>query len=302
MPVPNRVRAAVPVMYPSVERAVALLLAGGLALVFLAGCQSEPTPNTYVARVGDHYLQEPQLERMLKGMGPVPDSTEARQQVIEQWVERTLLLREAQRMNLAQDGEVQRLLQERRRSTLVSALTSRIYEEMDQSPSDEEVRTYFERHQDQLQLREPYVRVLHLTTTTQDSAATARQTLVETSDAAIDSVWTRLSRQYGQNPARSQRLADQFLPQSRLFTQLPYVRDELQALQDGETAPIIEDNNRFHVLQLVRRVPEGADPELRWVEGEIRRRLQIRQRKQMYRREVQRLRNRAKADDLIETP
>jgi hypothetical protein len=278
------------------------LLVGAALLAMLVGCESQQAPDAYVARVGDQYLQEADLERMLEGMGPVPDSTEARQQVIEQWVERSLLLREARRLNLSQDAEVQRLLEERRRNTLIGALTNRIYEDMDQAPTDEEIRTYFERHQDQLTLREPYVRVRHLTTTTVDSARAARQALATAPEATADSVWGRLSQRYGQNPARSQRLGDRFLPESRLFAQLPYVRDELAALQDGEAAPVIEDNNRFHVLQLVRRVPEGAEPELRWVEGEIRRRLRIRHRKQMYAREVQRLRNRAKADGLIETP
>ncbi|MFB6246972.1 MAG: peptidyl-prolyl cis-trans isomerase, partial [Salinibacter sp.] len=190
----------------------------------------------------------------------------------------------------------------RRRNTLVGAMTNRIYENLDKPPTDEEVRTYFERHRNQLTLREPYVRVRHLTTTTTDSARAARQALTSTAQSAADSVWARLSEQYGQNPARSKRLADRFLPQSRLFSQLPYVRDELEALQDGETAPVIEDNNRFHVLQLVRRIPEGTEPELRWVEAEIRRRLRVRRRKQMYAREVQRLRNRARADGLIDTP
>jgi hypothetical protein len=278
------------------------LLAGAVLLALLTGCESEEAPSSYVARVGDQYLQEADVQRMLEGMGPVPDSTEARQQVIEQWVERSLLLREARRLNLSQDAEVQRLLEERRRNTLVGALTNRIYEDLDQAPTDEEVRTYFERHQDQLTLREPYVRVRHLTTGTIDSARSARQALVGAPDATADSVWGRLSQQYGQDPARARRLADRFLPESRLFAQLPYVRDELAALQNGETAPVIEDNNRYHVLQLVRRVPEGAEPELRWVEAEIRRRLRVRHRKQMYAREVQRLRNRAKADGLIETP
>lgn len=277
-------------------------LVGAILLAMLPGCESKKSPDSYVARVGDQYLQEPDVNRMLKGMGPVPDSTEARQQVIEQWVERSLLLREAERLNLSQDAEVQRLLRKRRRNTLVGAMTNRIHENMDQPPTDEEVRTYFERHQDQLTLREPYVRVRHLTTTTIDSARAARQALVDVSSSVADSVWTRLSQQYGQAPTRSQQLADRYLPESRLFAQLPYVRDELATLQEGETAPVIEANNRFHVLELVRRVPEGAEPQLQWVEAEIRRRLRVRRRKQMYAREVQRLRNRAKADGLIETP
>ncbi len=268
----------------------------------LLGCEQEETPSSYVARVGDHYLTQEDLDRRLSGMGPVPDSTEARQQVIQQWVDETLLYREALRRNLSQAPDVQRLLEERRRSTLVSALTNRIYEEIEQEPSDEEIRTYFERHQEQLALREPYVRVRHLATTSEDSAQAVRRELVAAREATADSIWSRLSRRYAGMPSRAQRLSDRFLPESRLFAQLPYVQDELSALREGEVAPIIEDNNQYHVLQLVRRIPAGADPELQWMEDEIRRRLRIRSRKQMYAREVQRLRNRAKANDFIEMP
>jgi len=283
---------------PSVSLLVVALLAG----LGMTGCESEEAPSSYVARVGDHYLQEEDVARLLQGMGPVPDSTEAREQVIEQWVEQTLLLREAHRLNLAEDPEVQQLLEERRQNTLVTALTNRFYEEMEKEPSDEEVQTYFERHRDQLTLREPYVRVRHLTTTAEDSARTVRQELLQVPESSLDTMWTRLSRQYARHPERARRLSNRFLPESQLFAQLPYVRDELEALQEGEIAPVIQDSGRYHVLQVVRRVPQGAEPELRWVESEIRRRLRIRHRKQMYAREVQRLRNRAKADSLIESP
>jgi len=283
-------------------RRALFILVGVAVFGGLLGCESEQPPDSYVARVGDHYLQEDDVQRMLRGMGPVPDSTVARQQVIEQWVERTLLLREAERLNLSQNEDVQRKLEERRRNTLVSAMTNRLYENTDQPPSDEEIRTYFERHQDQLALREPYVRVRHLTTASQDSAQAARSALLDAPNATADTLWLELSRRYGTQPQRSRRLADRFLPESRLFSQVPYVRNALDNLQDGEVAPVIEGNDQYHVVQLVRRLPEDTEPELRWVEDEIRRRLQVRQRKQMHARKVERLRNRATADGLIETP
>jgi parvulin-like peptidyl-prolyl isomerase len=280
-----------------------ILLTGALLGLVLTGCESKkPPPDSYIARVGDHYLQKDDLSRMLDGMGPVPDSTQAREQVIGQWVENTLLLREAERLNLAEDSEVKRRLQEQRQNALVTALKNRIYEDIDQEPTEQEVRTYFERHRKQLTLREPYVQVRHLTTTREDSAQTARRRLLGARESDIDSVWAQLSREYASRPDRARQMADQFLPESRLFTQLPYVRDELSALREGEVAPVVRDNNRFHVLQLVGRAEEGSAPKLKWVEGEIRRRLRIRHRKQMYAREVQRLRNRAKADNLIDTP
>ena len=268
----------------------------------LVGCESEEPPSSYAARVGDHYLTQAELKDLMADMGPVPDSTEARQQVVEQWIERTLLLREAERLNLSEDPEVQKLLEERRRSTLVSAMTTRIYEDAKPEPSDEEVRTYFERHQQQLTLREPYVRVRHLATAEADSAQVVRRRLRRLQEATADSVWTRIIRQYAENPTRAQEISNQFLPEGRLFAQLPYVKDELANLREGQVAPVVQDNDQFHVLQLVRRIPEGTDPQLRWVEAEIRRRLRIRSRKQMYAREVQRLRNRAKANTALDVP
>jgi parvulin-like peptidyl-prolyl isomerase len=284
----------------SLSRLVPALL--GLVLVVGVGCETKEAPETYVARVGDHHLRAEEVDEMLAGMGPVPDSGLAREQVVEQWVEKTLLLREAERLNLAQDPEVKQLLEKRRRNTLVTALTNRIYENIEQSPSEEEVRTYFERHQAQLTLREPYVRVRHLAAMNREMAAEARRALLGVRGTVPDTTWARLSRQYAERPEQSIRMAGRFFPESRLFARLPYVKDELSALREGEIAPLVRDNDRVHVLQLVRRVPAGSEPELRWVEDEIRRRLQIRLRKQMYAREVQRLRNRAKADDQLEMP
>lgn len=281
-------------------------LPGRLLLLLLAGalvaCESDTAPPPHVARVGDHYLTQTEFDRLMDGMGPVPDSAEARQQVIDQWIRRTLLLREAEQLNLEEDPEVKRKLEQRRRSILVTAVKNRLYENEEVEPSDEEVRTYFERHEDQLTLREPYVQVRHLRTTTRDSAQAVRRQIRRAREAQVDSVWALLGRQYAQDPDRALNLSARYWPESRLFPQYPGVQDALADLREGQVAPVIEDDNRFHVVQLVRRLPEGAEPKLRWMESEIRRRLRIRNRKQMYAREVERLRNEAKANDLIETP
>ncbi len=268
----------------------------------LTGCESQEAPSSYVARVGDHHLTEDELERMLSDMGPTPDSTEARQQIIEQWVTQTLLYREALRLNLEQLDSVQRQLEEQRQSTLISTMTNRIYEEAEIAPSEEEVRTYFERHRDQLQLREPYVRVRYLSTTTSDDAAAVRQELLNQRSGLPDSTWTQIRQEYASEPATSHHISNHIMSEGRLLAQLPYGQSDLRALREGEIAPVIEQNRKYHVLQLVRRIPEGTDPELDWLEEDIRRRLRIRSRKQIYAREVQRLRTEARAEDELELP
>lgn len=274
-----------------------LLLAAGLV-----GCESESPPESYVARVGDQHLTQEQLDRMMEGMGSTPDTTEARQQVIEQWVTQTLLYREALRLNLEQVPEVQRKLEKQRQSTLTSSMTNRIYDEAEIAPSQEEVRTYFERHKDQLQLREPYVRVRYLAAATPSEAQTVRRELLSRGSSMPDSVWTQLIHEHAEDPKSAQSISDRFLPEDRLLAYLPQFQNRLSSLREGEVTPVVENDSQYHVLHLDRRVSEGAEPELAWLEDEIRQRLKIRSRKQMYTREVQRLRNEARANDELEIP
>ena len=282
-------------------------LSAVVALVFLfvgtglSGCQSSPPPGSYVARVGSYHLTEADLAEMLAAMGPVRDSTEARRQAIDQWVTRTLLYREAERLNLDADDEVQQRLQRQRRSVLVSAVRTRLAEAADVRPTAGEVRTYFERHKEQLRLREPYVRVQHVTTADRATAQAVRREL-RTPPAPPDTAWARLVAEYAVDTTRARQLSQQFVPQSRLNHQVPALADRIDALAEGETTPIVEADGRYHVLRLDRRIPEGTPPKLDWVEAEIRHRLQIRARKQTHATEVQRLRNRAQADGALELP
>jgi hypothetical protein len=280
------------------------LSAGGIAALFvlglfLVGCEGEEAPHNYAARVGDAYLTEAELRSMIGNRAGL-DTLEARQQVIEQWINRTLLLHEALERDLDNDPEVRTRLEEQRRTVLVTALTNRLYESFDASPSESDVRAYFERHRDQLRLREPYIRVRFLTTATREAAQTVRQELAAADTAVADSVWDALIRRHAQTPDYARTLSDRFYPVSRLRGELPAGQSVLSQLDDTDVAPVLAPDSTFHVLQVVRRLPEGTDPKLAWVAPEIRRRLAVRARKQMYAREVQRLRNQAKAQNALE--
>jgi len=280
---------------------LALLVGGLLVLALGTGCQSEAPPSSYVARVGSHYLTQEDLDRRLAGMGPARDTTKARQQVIDQWITRTLLYREAKRLNLESVEEVQQKLKRQRRSILVGAAKNQLFEKVDLAPSEEEVQTYFERHKEQLRLREPYVSVRYVATDRRAAAKTVRQAL-RTLPVQSDSAWNRLVREHAADTARARRLSQRHLPESQLGEQLPALQEELSSLEPGDTAPVVNGDDRYHVLRLDRRIPEGANPKPQWVEPEIRRRLRIRARKQMYAHEVERLRSKARAAGTLETP
>jgi len=272
-----------------------------LLIATLIGCEDAEEDPAYVARVKDQHLTQADVDEALGSMPARLDTADARRQIVEQWVTNALLFEEASRRGLRSDREVQRLLDESERSVMVSALLSRIYDEEDVEPTDQEVQIYFERNMDLFRIREPFVRVRHLTAASADSASNARREMQGLADAPnADSLWPGVVERYGIDTDAALDLASSHIPQSRLFTTHRELHEALSALRDGEVSAVIQTDGRYHVLQLVERVPIGAVPELSWVESDLRRRLIIQSRKQIYTRHVQRLRNEALArEDLV---
>jgi len=286
---------------PVIQNSLWCLVSLTILPVVFAACGTEE-PASYAARVGTYYLTHDELNQRLDGLDRSTDSANARQQVIEQWVARTLLLREAERLNLKELPEVQRRLQRQRRSVLVSAMTDRIHEEMKRPPNEEQVRAYYDQNGDALRLQEPYVRVRYLSTSSLDSAQAVRAQLQQAESSDVDSLWNRLQRRHAADPTRSQSLSRQIVTVSRLVSQVPFSRPAVNALREGELGPVRQAQDHFHVLQVAERLPKGAIPDLKWVREDIQRRLQIQNRKQMYTREVERLRNRARANEELDVP
>lgn len=270
-----------------------------LALMALAaGCQRQTPSQGYVARLGDAYLMQDEVHAALDNLPPRLDSTEARRQFIDQWVTNELLFQEALRLNLRTQQDVQRRLEESERSVLIDALVSQLFEQEMEAPIPSEIRAYFERHKEQLRLREPFAHVRYLFSAEADSARLAHRLLQEAT-AAADSLWPQLVTRFAQDAELSLTLSGNYFPESRLFIEQPVLRQHLAQLRPGQLAPLIEANGHTHLLQLEDRVPAGSIPELAWIEDQVQRQLTIDARKQMYERQVQRLRTEALSRDVL---
>lgn len=278
-------------------------LTGILALactLLLTSCDEEERPADYVARVGNSFLLEEELQRDLANLPARQDSAEARQQIVERWVTNEVLFQEAERRGLRQEVEVQRMLEDSERSVLVNALLSRLYDESATAPSSTEMQSYYERHKEQLRLRESFVRIRYLPTTTRDEAEAARRSIQQSDASARDSVWSELMDQYAVDPSFAAEISSNFYPESRLFAGKPALREALAGLTEGQIAPIVEADSAFHIIQLAERAAARTVPEPAWIEDELARRLIIQSRKQLYARQVQRLRNEALAREDLE--
>lgn len=265
--------------------------------LMVAACGKPPAPpENVVARVGEQYLTEAEVDDALRDMPIAQDTVQARQQLIERWVTNELLFQEAQRLGLRDDEDVQRLLRENERSVLISALVNSLYDEEPIQPTPAEVQAYYERNRDQLTLREPFVQVRYLRTAVPDSAAAARGLLQQAMrTASADERWPRIAARFAEDASGAIDLSENYYPENRLFMNEPALQQTLSRLRAGQIAPIQEVDSLFHVLQLVDRAPAGATPKLGWIEDELRQRLVVQTRKQMYARHVERLRNEAQS-------
>lgn len=269
-------------------------------LLGTGGCTGDLGAPDYVARVGDRYLTRAELADAVAALPIRPDSAEASQQVIEQWVTNQLLFQEALDRGLSDEPEVKQLLEESRRSVLVSALISKMYEENPATPSPAELQAYYERNKEQMRLLEPFVRIRYLTTRSAAAAAEVRNGLARGGTDLADSTWNAYVGQYATDPDGARTLAQSYVAESRLFMNQQAARQALRTLGAGQVAPVFEADSLHHVLQLVARVPAGTLPEPAWIEEELTRRLVIESRKQLYARQVQRLRTEAMAREALE--
>ncbi len=270
--------------------------------VSAVGCEEPVVSQDYVARVGSSLLLRSELDEALTSLPPGRDSTEAVEQIVEQWIVNTLLEHEARESGLLGEPNVQRLLEENERSVLVSAYIEKVYDENPVEPTAEDIERFFEVNRDRLRLREPYVRVRYLASSSRDSARTARQELQRAmrSSADVDSVWVRIAVGYSSDAEASKTLASNYFAESRLFSSVPTIRDAVSVMGVRQLSQVVAENGEYHFVQVVDRVPAGTVPQVGWIEGEISRQLILEQRKQTVARTVQNLRNLAVARNLLE--
>ncbi|NNE35135.1 MAG: peptidyl-prolyl cis-trans isomerase [Rhodothermales bacterium] len=276
-----------------------------LALLFLAvltgGCVAEKSDEPFTARVGADYLYESDIVSAFDSAPVQSNGESARGQFIDRWVSSALLAQEARRRGIQLKPDVQRLLRDNERSILASALVDEIFDESLEAAKESAIQEYYEANRDRLRIREPYVEIRYLSSSDRTKAAEARRLLQRAlRGAGVDSLWLQIVNEYADDPEGSQFLASNYFPQSRLFGSAQEVRERLLQLGTGQLAPVIDDSDVYHVLQLVDRQPSGTVPELAWIRDDLGRQREQQTQKDTYARLVQRLRTEAESRNEVE--
>ena len=284
---------------PVCMRAVAALALVVWGFVSLPACSDMEEPVTFVARVHDAYLMEAELDAALDNLPSLMDTTEARRQIIDQWIAGQLLYQEALRRDISNQESVRERLQQGERAVLIDALITLLYEESEEEPPPSQIRTYFEVNRERMRLREPFVRIRYLYGVSRDSVQTARELLGRASVSEADSIFAQLIDRFSDEKDLSRSLAANYVPESRVFMNQWVLRATFNRLGLGMISSVFEADGNWHLLQLADLAPAGSLPELAWVQDQVRQQLTVDSRKQMYERQVQRLRMEALSKEAL---
>lgn len=271
-----------------------------LLLFATAACQQSDPPDDFVARVGDTYLSQADIDARLAGLTTGSDTSNTRHLIIDQWITDELLYQEAVRLQLSAREDIKERLNENARAVLIEALISEYQNQVTNEVPESEIVDYYERNKEYLRLLEPFVHIRYLVSPNLDSLRLARSILLQTPDSSADSVFSVLIDRFDFSSADQYSLNQNYFPEAKLFNNQPEVRALLQRTSEGMQPQIIGVDDEYHFMQVVDRVPAGTIPELPWVEDIVQQQLVIHIRKQNYARSVQALRAQAESGEDIE--
>lgn len=136
------------------------LLVSGLTGCSLFENNKEGDP---VARVGDTYLYKSDLEGLITNSGIARDSIETVNNYINNWVKQQVVLQKAEENLMANQLDIEQKLEEYRRSLIVYRYeTELIKQNLDTIVSNDEIKEYYEKHQEDFVLRDNIIKVLYV--------------------------------------------------------------------------------------------------------------------------------------------
>ena len=273
-----------------------LLVTGLVAALWGCGGGAPEGAGPVVARVGDATLTEGDLAEALGDVPAGLDSAASRAHVVEQWVQRELLVQAARAQGLDEDPAVRRRLAETERATLENAALDAFFAQTPATPTDEDLRAYYDRNRESLALREPYVRLRHLRLADRGRAGEARASFQRAIASPFpDSLFAVVAREYADDPAGAVALSGEYVAERRVGGLDGGLGARVAQLPAGAQVAVVPEGRVVHVVQVVDRVPAGTVPPFRLVRDELAERLSVQRRREAEARMIQRLRAEAQA-------
>ncbi len=214
-------------------------------LILLAGCGKD-SDSRVLARVNETKITGADLEREIDQLPfhsrTMLQSAEAQGRLLDEMVKRELLMQEAAKRKLASQPEIQARLEETRRNILLNALlTQEIRDKV--KVEEPEVRSYFDKHRDELETSEIHLRQILLKDPQEAEQMHARLLKKES--------FEDLARQFSQDKSSAPKGGDLGLVSRGQM--LPELERVAFSMKPQEISAIIRTPKGYHILKLVER-------------------------------------------------
>ncbi|MBZ0264815.1 peptidyl-prolyl cis-trans isomerase [bacterium] len=228
-------------------------------LISIIGCEGRgKSDKIELARVGKEVLYRSDLTEKLNGMGLDSESEEIRNQYLNMWVDRHLMLYEAEKRGFDEHPEIEKRIQMLREEMMINMMLDA---ELDTpEPSDEDIITYWQEHPAEFTRSEDQVRIIVANCPNRNYGWQVRNAMDEArkgteiiklhTDITIDTTgWVNVSR----------------LPRG--------IVDRISKLRVNDPTLPFEMDSHWMVVKLIARAGNGDLRDIEEVEDEIRARL-----------------------------
>lgn len=142
-----------------------MILSGLVLSLLLSGCDffGKSSDDEVVARVGDVYLYQEDIQGLVPVSASKEDSAETVNNYINNWVKQQVVLQKAEENLPEYQLDVEDKLEDYRRSLIVYRYERElIRQNLDTIVSEEDIKAYYETHKEEFKLRDNIVKVLYV--------------------------------------------------------------------------------------------------------------------------------------------
>ncbi len=249
----------------------------GLTLLFIAGCQRKSETNIPLARIDNRTLTADDIRVRFDTSQGI---TEAQLQLyIQRWLKDELLYREAVAHGFGNSRDIEDKLEEARRELVINEyLEKTIYNDKTAASSPSEVQDYYNAHKTEFILHNDVALLSYLVFSDRDAANRFRNTVLR------GTPWyTALHALLNDALLRTKVLT---MGDSLYYSQASLLPADLwrvaSAVTVKEPSFPISTTEGYYVIIVWQFEKQGRPADLRLVDGEIRSRLAIERRSQLY--------------------
>jgi len=246
--------------------------------LFWACTKPASTNQIVLARVGSTELTLDEARKRIPEFSFQKDSTEAYNQYREQWIEKQLILQEAERLKLLGIPEVQHKIKQMRQQVIINSFQELVMNDSQNSNivSAEEARVYYQENKNKFLLNERHIKFRHLIARSLEDAEAAK------SDLMRAKTWEYVVNKYGLFPELKLRESDRFYSEVNALKEYRVLNRYLRQMGITEISLIEKYGNQYHFVQLIEEKAEGEHPELDWLIPQIQEWLTLEKKRRAY--------------------